>query len=369
MRKERSFSGGGFDLSSPSHTKKRHGSGMRNNMSASRLRYVQTAPTNQVADFTIFLIPGLDVKVHYNSKTVSGDSPITSINGATKYYTDTDSGGFDSLSYRSSFLAVDPSQMSGCNNLKKVRIKKACLFAWVTLQSIPEEAVVSPHILDFLEQALEPIPIQLTKTAPILESSKIEDEGASLVTPSQYAYASFPVDVIVYFRMQPSILRFSCLPISRVECILRLPSVDLVFSSKRAEDDLYATAIQDSSSNKSKGFSKDSNNRTIFESASVCQTAVGGLSMTGCLADFSLYIFHPYGGAKKAGSTKEGETSPLSTSERKDSLSLQVEFVKVNISRSRKINLTHVEPPASSQKLGRTFDSGGALIRFSGMNI
>lgn len=63
MRKERSFSGGGFDLSSPSHTKKRHGSGMRNNMSSSRLRYVQTAPTNQVADFTIFLIPGLDVKV------------------------------------------------------------------------------------------------------------------------------------------------------------------------------------------------------------------------------------------------------------------------------------------------------------------
>ncbi|GIY37753.1 uncharacterized protein KIAA1109, partial [Caerostris extrusa] len=90
MRKERSFSGGGFDLSSPSHTKKRHGSGMRNNMSASRLRYVQNAPTNQVADFTIFLIPGLDVKVHYNSKTVSGDSPVTSINGSSKYCSDAD---------------------------------------------------------------------------------------------------------------------------------------------------------------------------------------------------------------------------------------------------------------------------------------
>ncbi|GIY37755.1 transmembrane protein KIAA1109 [Caerostris extrusa] len=88
--------------------------------------------------------------------------------------------------------------------------------------------------------------------------------------------------------------------------------------------------------------------------------------MTGCLADFSLYIFHPYGGAKKkAGGTKEGETSPLSTSERKDSLSLQVEFVKVNISRSRKINLSHVDPVASIQKLGKSFDSGGALIRFS----
>lgn len=26
--------------------------------------------------------------------------------------------------------------------------------------------------------------------------------------------------------------------------------------------------------------------------------AIGGLSVTGCLADFSVYIFHPYGGKK-----------------------------------------------------------------------
>jgi len=30
-------------------------------------------------------------------------------------------------------------------------------------------------------------------------------------------------------------------------------------------------------------------------------SAVGGLSVTGCLADFSVYIFHPYGGGKKTG--------------------------------------------------------------------
>ncbi|XP_023221550.1 uncharacterized protein KIAA1109-like [Centruroides sculpturatus] len=88
--------------------------------------------------------------------------------------------------------------------------------------------------------------------------------------------------------------------------------------------------------------------------------------MTGCLADFSLYIFHPYGGGKKAGASgKESrETSPLTTSERKDSLSLQVEFVKVNISRSRKINLSHIEGNVS-QKPNRSGDSGGAVIRFS----
>lgn len=54
---------------------------------------------------------------------------------------------------------------------------------------------------------------------------------------NQYAYTSFPVDVIVFFHMQPSTFRFSCLPASRVECMLQLPSLDIVFSSKRAETD------------------------------------------------------------------------------------------------------------------------------------
>jgi hypothetical protein len=32
--------------------------------------------------------------------------------------------------------------------------------------------------------------------------------------------------------------RFSCVPVSRVECMLRLPSLDVVFSSKRADGDI-----------------------------------------------------------------------------------------------------------------------------------
>ena len=36
--------------------------------------------------------------------------------------------------------------------------KFASLFTWLTLQSIPEETVICPHILDFLELALEPLP-------------------------------------------------------------------------------------------------------------------------------------------------------------------------------------------------------------------
>jgi hypothetical protein len=38
-------------------------------------------------------------------------------------------------------------------------IKTAKLYAWVALQSLPEEMVISPCLLDFLEKALETIPI------------------------------------------------------------------------------------------------------------------------------------------------------------------------------------------------------------------
>ncbi|VVD01946.1 unnamed protein product, partial [Leptidea sinapis] len=178
---------------------------------------------------------------------------------------------------------------------RKFGNKKAALFAWILLQSIPEETIISPHILEFLEQTLEPIPSKASFSMPtpgltinniwkikqFLEINKkrvietilgmlkyklIENVilferclGARAVyqtvrTPTetnsgagegetegvsygQYAYASFPVDVIVHFHTRPSAFRFSCLPASRVECLLHLPSLRMVFSSKRATDD------------------------------------------------------------------------------------------------------------------------------------
>lgn len=47
---------------------------------------------------------------------------------------------------------------------RKMASKKAALFAWITVQSIPEETIISPHILEFLEQALEPIPTKAFST-------------------------------------------------------------------------------------------------------------------------------------------------------------------------------------------------------------
>lgn len=51
----------------------------------------------------------------------------------------------------------------GAGTRIKGGIKKASLFAWITLHSVPEETIISPHILDFLEQTLEPIPIPVSQ--------------------------------------------------------------------------------------------------------------------------------------------------------------------------------------------------------------
>jgi hypothetical protein len=109
---------------------------------------------------------------------------------------------------------------------RKPSTKKASLFAWMTLQSIPEETIISPHIPST-------IPQPKSNTSNTMFAMDLDTNVTSTVT--NYAYTSFPVDVIVYFHMQPSSFRFSCLPVSRVECMLKLPSLDIVFSSKRAE--------------------------------------------------------------------------------------------------------------------------------------
>ncbi|KAK9751638.1 Fragile site-associated protein C-terminus [Popillia japonica] len=88
-------------------------------------------------------------------------------------------------------------------------------------------------------------------------------------------------------------------------------------------------------------------------------TAVGGLSVTGCLSDFSVYIFHPYGGKKTA--LKEAQWSPLSDSERKDSLSINVEFVKFHLSRSRMMNFKQ----EMATKGRPASDQSRNVIRFS----
>ena len=351
------------------------------NTSSSRLRTGPTGAQN-LLDYTIFLIPGLDIKLHYNSRTVFPNQPSTAAQHTTANH-----------------LGILHENLTDQDHAKFKRsgTKKATCYAWMTLHSIPEETVITPHLLDFLEEALEPIPILVPSRAASqnnLESDSNEPKSDNLITsgPAQYAvYGSFPVDVIVYLHVQQSVLRFSCLPTSRVECLLQLPSVDLVFSSKRIEDELSDlnshSSPQCTSSNifthkrtqsatlpGSVAFGNKFGHRRLgsdYRHHQGQDTSVGGLSVTGYLADFSLYIFHPYTSTKPTVSSKlhtTTSTPPKTSNERKDSLSLQVEFVKINISRSRKVTysynqsnlfeFTKPSSPCSNQRI---------TIRFSGL--
>lgn len=380
-RKRSERSGSGYDsllhISSPIMSRKG-----RHNVSSTRIKspFAVGGATGSQMDVTIFHIPGLDVKIHYDSHTLYEDrenwagfgtvinpnlaGPLGSGMGVNtgappdrRPYTHerSDSGSSTGGSTGQSGLMFSSNRRSGT--------KRASMFAWITLHSVPEETIISPHILDFLEQTLEPIPL------PVMQQSKqnsaaansssnsdgvpppaatVASEDEDDAATSTY-YASFPVDVIVYFHMQPSTFRFSCQPVSRVECMLRLPALDIVFSSKRAEEEYDYEAISNAHGgiptkskhhhqhppfhhNPSFSGSSTASFRTKFRTTSSCgdmgtslpgsgdsvkgpstsqgfgpstpvptSSIIGGLSVTGCLSDFSLYIFHPYGAAKKTG--------------------------------------------------------------------
>ncbi|KAJ3613637.1 hypothetical protein NHX12_019883, partial [Muraenolepis orangiensis] len=292
---------------------------------------LQTKPND--LETTVFYIPGVDVKLHYNSKTLKTESPSVSRGSSlpgskeSKLFTKLKGGG---------------------------GVKTAKLYAWVALQTLPEEMVISPCLLDFLEKALETIPITPVERNYTSATSHEEDMGqfepvdsleesaTSLVSSSTSPYSSFPVDVVVYVRVQPSQIRFSCLPMSRVECMLKLPSLDLVFSSNRGELEVPAVALPNP--NDGPAIPPSTPPGQIPKPPPSKASPLLGLSFTACMSDFSLYVFHPYGAGKQKSAMTGLPPGPLGTVDeeassvtgRKDSLSINLEFVKVSLSRMRR---------------------------------
>ncbi|XP_027856720.1 bridge-like lipid transfer protein family member 1 isoform X7 [Xiphophorus couchianus] len=336
---------------------------------------------------TVFYIPGVDVKLHYNSKTLKTDSPNTSrgsslprtLSKESKLYGMKESGPNPPNAVHcktNSLLPPPPPSVAAAKGKGIGGVKTAKLYAWVALQTLPEEMVISPCLLDFLEKALETIPITPVDRSYAATATQEEDMGqfdpvdpleessASLVSSSTSAYSSFPVDVVVYVRVQPSQIRFSCLPMSRVECMLKLPSLDLVFSSNRGEletptgtnptDGPHAPSSTPPGQHDPKappsraspqlgsplGRSRHSSSQSDLTAP---PSNSSGLSFTACMSDFSLYVFHPYGAGKQK-SAVTGlppgpgplDDEPSSVTGRKDSLCINLEFVKVSLSRMRR---------------------------------
>ncbi|XP_034715051.1 transmembrane protein KIAA1109 homolog [Etheostoma cragini] len=378
---------------------------------------------------TVFYIPGVDVKLHYNSKTLKTESPNASrgsslprtLSKESKLYgmKDSDPPNLPNAvqSKTSSLLPPPPPPIPSAKGKGSGGVKMAKLYAWVALQTLPEEMVISPCLLDFLEKALETIPItpversyaavatQEEDMAQFDTVEQLEESTTSLVSSSTSAYSSFPVDVVVYVRVQPSQIRFSCLPMSRVECMLKLPSLDLVFSSNRGEletptgtnptDGPHPTSSTPPGQHIPKpppskaspllgsplGRSRHSSSQSDLTGPPINSS---GLSFTACMSDFSLYVFHPYGAGKQK-STVTGlapgpgplgtvDEEPSSVTGRKDSLSINLEFVKVSLSRMRRTGgPTFIESfiPAKGGKMDTTLinisavcDIGSASFKY-----
>ncbi|XP_021107695.1 uncharacterized protein KIAA1109-like isoform X2 [Heterocephalus glaber] len=294
-------------------------------------------------------MPGVDVNLHYNSKMLKTESPNASrgsslprtLSKESKLYGMKDSATSPPSplpctvqSKTNTLLPPQPPPIPSAKGKGSGGVKTAKLYAWVALQSLPEEMVISPCLLDFLEKALETIPVTPIERNYTAVSSQDEDMGhfdipdpmeestTSLVSSSTSAYSSFPVDVVVYVRVQPSQIKFSCLPVSRVECMLKLPSLGLMFSSNRGELETLGTTYPAETlspeSNASQSGTKTSGSQTGIPGSSGLGSPLGrsrhsssqsdltsssssssGLSFTVCMSDFSLYIFHPYGAGKQ----------------------------------------------------------------------
>lgn len=317
---------------------------------------------------TKILLPAVDVRVHYHSNIDSenvgppGTPPVQS--GATPSVW-VDDGPTDSESSNTVYPETPDQGTPGVDNLNSSNtchrkiVKKAGLYVWVLFQALPQEMVLKPRLLDFIEQALQPISVpseeEVVDGGGIAsgEDSDTEGEvGGSVVSSSMSEHSSFPVDVVVVIRVQPSDIRFSCLPVSRVECMLRLPALDVVFSSNSSPNkSLVQTPLSRFSSREHSRHRMDQLDTTLNPSSLTFDS--GGISFTVCLSRFSFCIFHPYGkkhaglGRSPSNTSPEQEENPEDNrprfrfassqplSGKKDSLSLNVEFVKFNLSRRR----------------------------------
>ena len=269
---------------------------------------------DEYPDSSIILLPGVESRVHYASVT---DSSLSSIAGNN---------------------SMDSSKKFG---------KHASLYVSLLVQPLPDEMLLRPAILDFIDKALNPIVEASSNVDEPAETKSIHSEAdpatSSFISSSTSENSSFPVDIVVVARVQPSSIRISCLPTSRVECLMKIPSLDIAYSSKPSlNKSSNKSFMRDDTIGSQRSQSLDGGGLRSYDS--------GGISFTICLSRFSLCIYHPYGKqhpvASKTSSLPEEHDNlspkariniaqPQPISGKKDALSLCLEYIKFNLSRRR----------------------------------
>lgn len=164
-------------------------------------------------------------------------------------------------------------------------VKKANLYTMIRIESLimpqfssnlstkelisSRDMCISPALLDFLEQTLEPFDMIRSSfetassiTTPVYSPfNKAPSEKRDTLfnkkggtdpkqssdpkeLPKSEAAVYFPIEVVVFVSMLPSSIRFTCQPQSTMECMLKLPTLELVFSTYKLEsnkqDKLYS---------------------------------------------------------------------------------------------------------------------------------
>ncbi|XP_003371517.1 conserved hypothetical protein [Trichinella spiralis] len=199
--------------------------------------------------------------------------------------------------------------------------QQAELCMWISLESMPDETVLSPHALDFIEKALQVHtakqirnchrqqhkqsataqvdPVNLANRSSTADMEQLALRAASV------AVESFPIQVYLCISVQSSSIRLVSDQWSMVECVMKLPELQLVFT--------YGKEVP--AENESSSQQPD----LLIHS--------GLAIVTLTLSEFSLYVFHRY--SKHVRDGGDGTES-------RDAFCVQVKSVSVNTSRGRK---------------------------------
>ncbi|KAJ1353025.1 hypothetical protein KIN20_009565 [Parelaphostrongylus tenuis] len=174
------------------------------------------------ANLTRFSIPSLDMRGHYLSAKAASASPPLSLKEP-----------FMSAASMANPLQSQPNSKSKCG----------CFYLATALASMPTETVVTPHLADYLEQVLDPLPISSGATVTSAPTVNETQEGMSHIVGMDTSV--LPMDVLFFLTVQSSTIRFDGQQqrSSAADCLLKLPCLSLMASTRRSVGDTYVGGV------------------------------------------------------------------------------------------------------------------------------
>ncbi|XGW26571.1 hypothetical protein V3C99_007295 [Haemonchus contortus] len=205
--------------------------------------FASAQPTN----LTRFSIPSLDMKGYY----ISADSGSLPASVAASFA--------NGPSAQPSLAKLEAVRVPSQLDLMTVR-NRGCFYLSAALASMPTETVVTPHLADYLEQMLEPLPISSGATVTSVPSTGEQQEGVAHIVGMDTS--ALPIDVLFFLTVQSSTIRFDGQQqrSSAADCLLKLPCLSLMATTRRTVEDSY----------------------------------VGGIDVSATLSAFSLSIYSPH---------------------------------------------------------------------------